>query len=86
MPAAGETWTIQRILDWTRRHFAGKGIESARLDAEMQGGEIAGELAQNGVQVPGDSEMVALIAYLQSLGKQAPAPDDKLEPVAEVSK
>jgi release factor glutamine methyltransferase len=30
-----EAWTILAVLDWTRRHFEQKGIESARLDAEL---------------------------------------------------
>jgi release factor glutamine methyltransferase len=30
-----ETWTIGRILQWTQGHFAGKGIDSPRLDAEL---------------------------------------------------
>lgn len=31
---AGRTWTILDLLRWTAQHFAGQGIESARLDAE----------------------------------------------------
>ncbi len=30
-----ETWDIKGILDWTTRYFAGKGIEAARLEAEL---------------------------------------------------
>jgi release factor glutamine methyltransferase len=30
-----EAWTILRVLDWTRNFFESKGIESARLDAEV---------------------------------------------------
>jgi len=30
-----ETWTILRVLDWTRTFFESKGIESSRLDAEV---------------------------------------------------
>lgn len=33
--AAPESWTILRVLDWTRDWFQKKGIESARLDAEV---------------------------------------------------
>ena len=29
------TWTIRDVLDWTTQDFAGRGIESARLDAEL---------------------------------------------------
>ena len=28
------TWTILELLRWTEEHFAGRGIDSARLDAE----------------------------------------------------
>jgi release factor glutamine methyltransferase len=28
-------WTIGRLLDWTARHFGNKGVESARLEAEL---------------------------------------------------
>ncbi|MCA9524276.1 MAG: peptide chain release factor N(5)-glutamine methyltransferase [Myxococcales bacterium] len=28
-------WTIRDVLEWTRGHFGQKGIESARLDAEL---------------------------------------------------
>jgi release factor glutamine methyltransferase len=28
-------WTVARLLDWTARHLAGKGVESARLEAEL---------------------------------------------------
>lgn len=30
----GARWTILDLLQWTTRHFQGKGIETARLDAE----------------------------------------------------
>ena len=30
-----DTWTILRVLDWTRGFFESKGIESSRLDAEL---------------------------------------------------
>lgn len=30
-----KTWTIQSLLEWTSQHFKEKGIESARLDAEL---------------------------------------------------
>ena len=38
MPTDGgrsETWRILDVLDWTRQFFASRGIESARLDAEV---------------------------------------------------
>lgn len=30
-----EVWTIQKLLTWTTQHFIGRGIDSARLDAEI---------------------------------------------------
>lgn len=30
-----QTWTVLDLLRWTTRHFAERGIESARLDAEL---------------------------------------------------
>ncbi|MFQ3592503.1 MAG: peptide chain release factor N(5)-glutamine methyltransferase [Gemmataceae bacterium] len=32
---ADQPWTIRRLLEWTRDYLAGKGIESARLEAEL---------------------------------------------------
>lgn len=29
------TWTILKILDWTKQYFADKGLENPRLDAEV---------------------------------------------------
>ncbi|GLI38420.1 peptide chain release factor N(5)-glutamine methyltransferase [Geobacter hydrogenophilus] len=29
-----ETWTIRRVLDWTRGYLADKGVENARLETE----------------------------------------------------
>ncbi|MFW6163941.1 MAG: peptide chain release factor N(5)-glutamine methyltransferase [Planctomycetota bacterium] len=34
-PSPGEPWTILRLLDWTTRFFESKGIDTARLDAEL---------------------------------------------------
>lgn len=31
----GEPWTVLRLLRWTTEHFASKGIETAKLDAEI---------------------------------------------------
>ena len=53
--------------------YAHAEIERARLDAGEQGEAIAKDLAAEGVQVQADTQMVALIAYLQRLGKNPPA-------------
>lgn len=34
-PADERRWTVLELLRWTTAHFADKGIESARLDAEL---------------------------------------------------
>jgi cytochrome c oxidase cbb3-type subunit I/II len=56
--------------------YTDEEIARAAFDADQQGQRIAEELAQGGVTVAPDSEIVALIAYLQSLGLKAPPPDD----------
>ncbi|MBI5509471.1 MAG: peptide chain release factor N(5)-glutamine methyltransferase [Deltaproteobacteria bacterium] len=40
---ASELWTIQRVLVWTQAHFRDKGIESARLDAELLLASVLGK-------------------------------------------
>jgi cytochrome c oxidase cbb3-type subunit I/II len=50
-------------------------IAHAAEDARSQGEQIAADLATSGATVASDSDMVALIAYLQRLGlKPAAAP------------
>ncbi|MFO0947319.1 MAG: peptide chain release factor N(5)-glutamine methyltransferase [Planctomycetota bacterium] len=34
-PSNDPTWTIGKLLEWTTRHFQQKGIDNARLDAEV---------------------------------------------------
>ena len=34
-PATEQVWTLGSLLDWTAKHLAAKGVESARLDAEV---------------------------------------------------
>jgi len=34
-PQANADWTIGRLLDWTRQHFSERGIDDARLCAEL---------------------------------------------------
>ncbi len=36
------TWTIRDVLDWATKDFEGRGIESARLDAELLVAEALG--------------------------------------------
>ena len=35
MCAADAAWTVVRLLDWTRNHFAARGVEAPRLSAEV---------------------------------------------------
>lgn len=34
-PALNPPWTIQRVVAWTTKDLAGRGVEGARLDAEL---------------------------------------------------
>ena len=53
----------------------------AARDMQTQAEEIASALAKDGIKTASDKEIVALIAYLQRLGK-----DIKAAPKAEVAK
>ncbi len=53
--------------------YSDADVAGAAADARAQGAEIATELAVDGVQVAADSDMVAIIAYVQSIGRK-PAP------------
>ena len=55
--------------------YTNQDIEGAQVDAQAQGEQVAKELAADGVQVAADSSMVAVIAYLQRLGKKTPLLD-----------
>ena len=44
-------------------------IANAKTDQQLQGEVISKDLASQGVTVAADSEMVALISYLQRLGR-----------------
>lgn len=37
-----DTWTIRRVIDWTSKDFATRGIESPRVDAELLVAESLG--------------------------------------------
>ncbi len=60
--------------------YTGAQIASAATDGRAQGQTIADELALSGITIAPDSELVALTAYLQSLGKQLPPPNDAVPP------
>jgi cytochrome c oxidase cbb3-type subunit I/II len=54
--------------------YADAEVAGAALDAEMHAATIVSDLAAAGIEVAPDREIVALIAYLQSLGKKTGAP------------
>jgi cytochrome c oxidase cbb3-type subunit I/II len=54
--------------------YTAQDITSGNWELETSGRAIANELFAQGIEVAWDSEMVALIAYLQRLGKQVTAP------------
>jgi cytochrome c oxidase cbb3-type subunit I/II len=56
-------------------------IASASNDAQAQGAMIAKDLATEGIIVAPDSDMVAMIAYVQSLGRK-PESSKSVAPVA----
>jgi cytochrome c oxidase cbb3-type subunit I/II len=51
--------------------YSAQDIGQGTLTLEKQGKAIAEELSKQGIAVDWDSQMVALIAYLQRLGKPA---------------
>ena len=53
--------------------YSDEEIAQSQQAYEQQAKEITADLAQNGVELAWDSELTALIAYLQKLGRQ-PAP------------
>lgn len=53
-----ETWTILKVLDWTKGYLAEKGVENARLEAEWMLCEILG-LDRVGLYVNFDKPLTA---------------------------
>ena len=51
-------------------------LAHASDDAKAQAAQIAADLKESGQEVAADSEMVALVSYLQRLGKQ-PEPEKR---------
>ncbi len=54
--------------------FAQKSPEEWREEALAQGRTIVADLAKSGVEIRPDREVIALIAYMQQLGKSKPVP------------
>ncbi len=55
-------------------------VADAEGDARAQATGVVADLAQSGITVAPDSELVALVSYLQCLGKKTPPPDDTVAP------
>ncbi len=58
-------------------------IDGAQASQEAQGKAIAADLATQGVTLPWDREMIALISYLQRLGREHGTRFEALQPPAE---
>ena len=43
MEKSRDVWTISSLLNWTINYFKSKGIESARLDAEVLLSHVLGQ-------------------------------------------
>jgi cytochrome c oxidase cbb3-type subunit I/II len=63
--------------------YSDNDVSQARASAQAQGARVVTELKAQGVEAAPDSEMVALIAYLQRLGKP-PVAKNGANPLAEV--
>jgi cytochrome c oxidase cbb3-type subunit I/II len=61
--------------------YSDADMRRAEADAREQGASIAADLAKEGVQIEPDTQMVAVIAYLQRLGKE-PEPAKPAEGVS----
>jgi len=72
-----ERWTIQALLQWTRRFFESKGIESARLDAELLLARALGwqriELYARHDHVPSPDALSRFREMVRARGQRVPA-------------
>ncbi|MBX3203733.1 MAG: cytochrome-c oxidase, cbb3-type subunit I [Labilithrix sp.] len=66
----GKTGDKMHALSKVGVPYTDGDIRGAQEDARAQGHAIAGELAKEGAHVEPDTQMVAVIAYLQRLGKK----------------
>ncbi|MFW6107246.1 MAG: peptide chain release factor N(5)-glutamine methyltransferase [bacterium] len=72
-----EPWTIQRLLGWTTRFFETKGIETARVDAELL---LAHALGWERIQLyarfdhqPGEDVLASFRRMVRHRAKRVPA-------------
>ena len=74
--SAGEVWTIGRVITWTTSHFAERGIDSPRLDAELLLAAVLGKnrlyLYTHYDQPLTPSERDAYRAFVQRRAKHEP--------------
>ncbi len=68
------TATKVRAMQTLGVPYTQKDIDGAVADARAQQTQIAGSLATQGIHVDPDADMVAIIAYLQSLGVSSKQP------------
>jgi cytochrome c oxidase cbb3-type subunit I/II len=79
---------LVRKLDVQRRlgvPINEKTLEEIQASVDAQAQEIAEDLKRSGLETLPDREIVALIAYLQKLGKAAPVPPTDAPAPATVS-
>lgn len=60
-----------RVLRTLGVPFPERSVAQLREDFDAQGREIAADLAKAGIEISPDREVIALIAYIQQLGKSA---------------
>lgn len=77
-PGLTETWTVLKVLQWTAGYLKEKGVDGARLDAELLLAEVL-QLDRVGLYVNYDRplEETELAAYRKLVGRRA-----RREPVA----
>ena len=67
--ALGQTESKMRAMRAIGVPYTATQVQSASTEAALQGWGIVNDLRASGVSVSYDSELVALIAYLQRLGR-----------------
>ena len=74
---AAERWTMLRLLDWTARFFESKGIDTARLDAELLLAHALGcrriELYARYDEVPDGEPLARFRDAVRRRGQRVPA-------------
>ena len=82
----GKAYLISANIDeMAKNGQLGNGNAQGNGELEASARAITKDLATQGVELPWDSEMVALIAYLQRLGKNPPVPSSGPAPSSPAS-